>query len=217
MRTARLDDPPTLDLLYPLSEFFHRNDPVPLDQEEVGGSRMPDPYRGLLVHESDMTSTLEAFHREPIDLRMLEKRQVGNALLRKVVLIGRESDRPLEFGAIRIDLAAFESAARWAILEGRMPLGAILAHHEVSYTSRPRLFFRLASDERIERKLELVRTTPDQPLTLYGRQNVLSDPTGRALAEVVEILPPPAVGGHTVSPRLHELAIRSVAPEAEPR
>ena len=187
---ASLAESPMLDLLYPLSEFFQDHEPVPLAREETGGSRMPEPYRSLLVHDGDMTSTLEAFHREPITLRLLDKRRVGRALLRKVVLIGRETGRPLEFGAIRIDLSAFEPVARWAILAGRTPLGAILARFGVVYESRPRLFFRLESDERIERKLEIARTAPDRPATLFGRQNVLSDPAGRALAEVVEILPP---------------------------
>ena len=182
---AQLAETPDLDLLYPLTEFYHSYDPIPLAQEEVGGGRMPEPYRGLLVHDGDMTSTLETFHGEAIELRQLDRLRTACALLRKVVLVGRESGRPVEFGAIRIDLHAFEPEARWRILEGRLPLGTILARYGVAYTSSPRLFFRLESDARIDRKLELT-----EPATLYGRQNVLSDPGGRPLAEVVEILPP---------------------------
>ncbi|MCP3963257.1 MAG: hypothetical protein GY719_35910 [bacterium] len=196
--TAELADVPELDLLYPLTEFYHSHESIPLAREEEGGSRMPEPYRGLLVHERDMTSTLEVFHGELMTLRMLDKARIPDGLLRKVVLVGRRSGRPAEFGAIRIRLKTFSSEARWSILEGRLPLGAILERHSVAYTSRPRLFFRLESDARIERKLELTRSSPDQPLTLYGRQNVLSDPEGQTLAEVVEILPPSlatAVGG----------------------
>ncbi len=183
--TAELSDLPTLDLLYPLTDFWDRNEPVPLARQEAGDSRMPEPYRSLLVHDSDMTSTLEAFHDETLRLRLLEKRRVDNALLRKVVLVGERSGRPREFGAIRIDLSAFETEARWVILEGNLPLGAVLARFKVPYTSSPRLFFRLDSDARFERKLEL-----HQSATLYGRQNVLSGANGRPLAEVVEILPP---------------------------
>ncbi len=185
---AERSDLPELDLLYPLTDFLDRAEPVPLAREEAGDDRMPEPYRSLLVHERDMTSTLEAFHKETLGLRLLEKRRVANALLRKVVLVGRQSGKPREFGAIRIDLSAFETEARWVILEGDLPLGAVLARFKVPYTSSPRLFFRLESDARFERKLEL-----QQPATLYGRQNVLSDPTGRPLAEVVEILPPAAI------------------------
>ena len=182
---AELAESPELDLLYPLTEFYHDREPIPLAKEEAGGSRMPEPYRSLLVHDRDMTSTLETFHGESLTLRLLDKLRVPGALLRKVVLVGQDSGRALEFGAIRIQLTAFSALARWMIVEGRMPLGAILARLAIPYTSSPRLFFRLESDQRIERKLQL-----SSRATLYGRQNVLSDPAGRPLAEVVEILPP---------------------------
>ncbi|MEM7583057.1 MAG: hypothetical protein AAF560_06730 [Acidobacteriota bacterium] len=183
--SAKLSHPSDLDLLYPLTEFFDPGEPLPLVREEVGDSRMPEPHRSLLVHDSDMTSTLESFHSEPLWLRTLEKRRQGTDLLRKVVLFGEHSGRPHELGAIRIDLAAFSTEARWVILEGNLPLGSILARFKVPYTSSPRLFFRLDSDARFEHQLELKASA-----TLYGRQNVLSSPSGRPLAEVVEILPP---------------------------
>ena len=37
----------------------------------IEGARVPEPYRGLLVHEKDMTPTLEAFHGGDIHLRIL--------------------------------------------------------------------------------------------------------------------------------------------------
>lgn len=188
--TALLADSSPPDPLDPLSRFFEHDDPAALEWQEVEGSRVPEPYRGLLVHDGDMTSTLETFHRETLELRLLEKRRVDQTLLRSVVLIGSRTGRPLELGAIRIDLAAFAPDARWAILEGRMPLGAILARYDVAYVSRPRLFFQITSDARFEEELEIARQAGDDPFILFGRQNVLSDPAGRTLAEVVEILPP---------------------------
>ncbi len=91
----------------------------------------------------------------------------------------------VEFGAIRIDLAGFPPPAREEILIGRLPLGTILTRFRVAYDSRPRLFFRIRSDRRIEEIFGL----PGRSL-LYGRQNVLAAESGRPLAEVVEILPP---------------------------
>lgn len=91
----------------------------------------------------------------------------------------------MEFGAIRIDLAAFPGPARRAILFGRRPLGTILADFLVPYESQPRLFFRIESDRRIERLFDLAESA-----TRYGRQNVLMGSSGEPLAEVVEILPP---------------------------
>lgn len=177
-----------LDLLYPLSEFLSHGEPeagVPLQRLEVDGVPMPEPYRGLLVHARDMTSTLEAYHGEEVGLRLLARRRHGESLFRQVVLVGRESSKMVEFGAIRIDLAGFPPPARQEILLGRLPLGTILARFRVAYESRPRLFFRIRSDRRIEEIFAL----PGRSL-LYGRQNELITESGRLLAEVVEILPP---------------------------
>lgn len=174
-----------LDLLYPLSEFFHPGEPIPLAEQEVQGQRMPEPYRSLLVHDTDMTSTLEAFHGESLTLRLLEVQRRDEDLFRQVVLVGETSGRGVEFGAIRIDLTRFEPQPRQEIVEGRRPLGSILARHRVAYTSRPRLFFHLDADVRVAELLGLSETG-----RLYGRQNVLWDPSGVPLAEVVEILPP---------------------------
>lgn len=171
------------DLLYPLNELCgHRPQ---WQARPVDAAAMPEPYRGLLVHERDMTSTLESHHAESIELAVLERRRQGDLLYREVVLVGAWSRRPVEFGAIRIDLAPFQPAARDQILAGKKPLGAILADHQVPYLSRPQLYFTLRSDALIDRALGLAG-----PATLYGRRNVLTGPAGRLLAEVVEILPP---------------------------
>ena len=184
---------PMLDLLYPLSEFFRRGEARPVTKLETGRQSMPEPYRSLLVHGQDMTSTLERFHGERLRLRLLASLRQGDSLFRRVVLVGDETAKAVELGAIRIDLAAFEAAARARILASEQPLGSILKEFAVPYVSKPRLFFRVASDGAMEGALDLA-----QPARLYGRQNVLSTPRGHALAEVVEILPPvaePSAGG----------------------
>ncbi len=171
------------DLLFPLSEVCSSD--FEWQPRGLEAGELEEPYRSLLVHERDMTSTLEDHHREPLILRVLEKCRRGEILYREVVLVGETSARPVEFGAIRIDLELFEPAARRRILEGRRPLGALLADFAVPYESHPRRFFALESDALIDRALEL-----ESSRRLYGRQNVLSSPAGRPLAEVVEILPP---------------------------
>ncbi|MEM1204032.1 MAG: hypothetical protein AAGN66_12460 [Acidobacteriota bacterium] len=185
-----------LDPLYPLTEI---GGPLACGPEalEHGGGAMPEPYRSLLVHESDMTSTLEAFWGEPIDLRPLARRKHGESLLREVLLVGRRSGRVLEYGAIRIALDAFGPGARAAILEGHQPLGSILSRFEVPYTSRPRLFFGLCAEPRIASHLGADGTHATggpADTTLFGRCNVLASPAG-VLADVVEILPPIQSGG----------------------
>lgn len=182
--------PSRLDLLYPLSELLAERPEVAIRHLDDDGDGMPEPYRSLLVHDQDMTSTLEKHHGERLELCRLETRHqedrgVGSALWRHVLLVGNRSGQIREAGAIRIDLRHFDTAARWEVLEGQKPLGAILADHRIDYVSRPRLFFGFDANTQTDRLLGLQAGGR----TLYGRQNVLSAPRG-VLAEVVEILPP---------------------------
>lgn len=181
-----------LDLLYPLSDLLPERPGVSIRHLGKDGTDMPSPYRRLLVHETDMTSTLEAFHGERMDLRLLESRRSEGSLWRQVLLVGRASGQAREAGAIRIDLRQFDTAERWEILEGRKPLGAILADHAVGYVSRPRVFFAFEATESTDRLLGLssMKDSGASGTTLYGRQNVLSTASGDVLADVVEILPP---------------------------
>ncbi len=156
--------------------------------EVIPARALLQPYRSLLDHQSDMTSTLEKFHGEPLVLRVLARRQVGNTLSRRVVLVGEESGKPVEFGAIRIDLESFPATARELIREGRRPLGALLAEFAIPYRSRPKLFLKVKTDQEIEAALEIA--AEGSPPHLFGRENALLTADGRMLAEVIEILPP---------------------------
>lgn len=146
---------------------------------------MPEPYRRLLVHDSDMTSTLERYYGERPCLEVLAKLRRGTGLFRKVLLRGTGAGRVMELGAIRIELDVLPSRARFAVLEGARPLGGILGDHSVGFLSRPQSFFSLRAGAGLQRLLGLEREQ-----TLYGRKNFLLTESGDVLAEVVEILPP---------------------------
>jgi chorismate-pyruvate lyase len=152
---------------------------------EVSGADVPEPYRTLLVHDRDMTPTLEAYHAERIHLRTIGRRHDGEALSRLVVLTTTGTCRPVEFGAIVIHLEQFPAAAREVILGCRVPLGTVLAEFAIEHYSRPSAFIRVNSDPLINGSLD---TTGSD--ALYGRRNVLRKPDGQALADVIEILPP---------------------------
>jgi chorismate-pyruvate lyase len=174
-----------LSLLYPLDAFYATAEWLLPSASALPGEAVPEPYRRLLVHEEDMTPTLEAFHGERIHLRLLARRHEGDTYSREVVLTLDDSNRPVEFGAIVIHLQRFPPAARELILAGQCPLGTILALHRVHHSSRPLAFFQLTSDGFINEALGLTGTH-----TLYGRRNVLRNADGDVLADIVEILPP---------------------------
>lgn len=172
-------------LTLPLEAFYRRSGlPLPV-LSPVEGVAVPRPYRDLLVHQRDMTPTLESFHGERIVLRLLGKHVGADRLDREVVLTLEASGRAVEFGAIAIHLQAFPEAARAEIAGCRTPLGTILTKHGVQHLSRPDAFFSLESDSAIEAVLEM-----RAPARLYGRHNFLTTPDGRLLADVLEILPP---------------------------
>lgn len=155
----------------------------PARPDALAGADLPEPYRRLLDHERDMTGTLEEFWGAPVDLRPLEMRRDGELLLRRVVLVA--GTRPVEYGAIRIHLDAFQEPARSRIEEARTPFGAILREHGLEHRCQARSFFRVAADRRTCAELEL-----PEPSVLYGRLAHLTGAGGRTLAQVVELLPP---------------------------
>jgi chorismate-pyruvate lyase len=153
---------------------------APIDAADV-----PEPYRTLLVHRTDMTSTLENFYKEKLHVEMLGCHTTGQEYFREVVLRLDQSGRRVEFGAIKILLDLFPTEARHEILREKQPLGRILTESGVEFSSQPRGFMRLVSDDFINRALGL-----SGPQSLHGRRNTLVDPWDRPLAEIVEILPP---------------------------
>jgi chorismate-pyruvate lyase len=177
--------PTALPIAYPLDDFYAQQNLALPRIEAIDGKDVPEPYRSLLVHADDMTPTLEKFHGDKIHIRVLRRQQRDDFYFREVVLVLDTDERPVEFGAIKMNLALFSSAARKLILEEREPLGHILRDCAVTHSSRPKAYLRVESDELINRALNLTGRH-----TLYGRRNTHFDTQDRALAEIVEILPP---------------------------
>jgi chorismate-pyruvate lyase len=172
-------------LIYPLNEFYEQMGlPLPA-VARVDGRDMPEPYRSLLVHNRDMTPTLERAHDRRIHLRVLRSALADDVLSRQVVLVAEGSEVPVAFGAIKIHLEHFPEDAKPLVLEGKQPLGAILRSQGIAHAGRPEVFLQVTADALIHNALGLT-----EPAQLYGRRNMLVDAAGRTLAQVVEILPP---------------------------
>jgi chorismate-pyruvate lyase len=171
--------------VYPLNEFYAaRNTPMPVIAE-IPATEVPEPYRSLLVHNTDMTSKLEAFHKKKIHIQPLARHNTDNEYFREVTLVLDQTLKPVEFGAIKIILDLFPNDAQREILKEQRPLGKILTEYNIVFGSKPRAFLQIASDSFIQSALVL-----DSEKILYGRRNTLVDAWDRPLAEIVEILPP---------------------------
>lgn len=147
--------------------------------------QIPEPYRGLLVHENDMTGTLERYCGQAMALHIIERVTTPDKVIRHVELRGAEDGHAAEFGAIEISLDRFAAEAREEILEGAIPLGTILKKAEMDFISRPVAYFRIQPGAAVRHSFGV----PDGGW-LYGRCNRLVTLTGKPIAEVVEILPP---------------------------
>jgi chorismate-pyruvate lyase len=179
--TAAVSD---VALLYPLNEFYSQAGLSLPFATRINGRDMPEPYRHLLVHDRDMTPTLEAAYDRKMNLRVLKYSLVGEVFSRQIVLVPEDSDSPAVFGAIKIYLDQFPAAARDLVLERKLPLGTILESQAIKHFSRPDAFFEVEADGSICQGLHITG-----PARLYGRRNMLGNSTGRKLAQVLEILP----------------------------
>jgi len=170
---------------HPLDEFYAQaGRPFP-HITRLSGDEVPEPYKQLLVHKRDMTPTLKAYYKDTIEVEVLRRDQRGDFYSREVLLVLRGTRQVVEFGAIKINLILLSPPVRREILEERAPLGEILEKHEIEHSSRPKAYLQVKSDDFIGTVFKL-----SQPQCLYGRRNTLSDPADRAIAEIVEILPP---------------------------
>jgi chorismate-pyruvate lyase len=174
-----------LPYAYPLDDFYARAG-LPLPPiERIPSDQVPEPFRSLLVHESDMTPTLEKFHGGDIHLKILNREQRADFYFREVALLLNGSNKPVEFGANKISLALFPAKARQLILEERLPLGRILADCQIAHNTVAKAFFTVEPDALISSVLGL-----ENPGLLYGRRATIFDQQKRPLSEIVEILPP---------------------------
>jgi chorismate-pyruvate lyase len=171
-------------LLYPL-DLFRRRDGHPLPAvEELNGEAMPEPYRSLLVHQGDMTSRLETFHRSVMTLRALHVDAQPTKYRREVLLCAASDGTPVEYGAIEINLEAFPEALREQIVAAKLPLGGLLNQSGMQYSSEPRGFFRMLPDPTLARLFHV-----EAGAHFYGRSNRLVSER-KTLARIVEVLRP---------------------------
>jgi hypothetical protein len=187
LATLRQGEPESCGHFFALLNEFYETLPEPpaIEVTFVPAESIPQPQRGLLVHFSDMTSTLTRHYGESLALRVLQRHQGPQWYRRHIVLETETTRRPVEYGAMRILLPLLSEAARLDVLAARTPLGGVLARHGLAYRHCPGGYFKIRSNRLIEQSLGL-----PAPQWLFGRCNCMSDSVGRVVAEVVEILPP---------------------------
>ncbi len=170
-------------LLYPLDLVLKRAGVAPPKVQIVEPDEIPLPYRSLLVHEDDMTLTLERHFGDRIVLRPLSTFARGRAYFRRVLLVQEYSGHPVEMGAIRMRLDAFGQRLRTRILKNQIPLGRILRDGRFTYINRVRAFLAITPSPEMM-GLFWMR----EPKILYGRRTEIRRRNVK-IADIVEVLP----------------------------
>jgi chorismate-pyruvate lyase len=163
--------------LFPPSGYLAQFEPVPAAQ-------VPPPCHGLLVHEHHMTVTVEAFHREKVDVKVLEQVRGLSAYARKILLVTQKTRRVVQFGLVRIHLQYCSPAVREEILSGQTPLGRILIQHNVLRRIEPTSYLRVVPGPAMMEWFGL-----REPLPTYGRLALIHC-DGKPAIELLEIVTP---------------------------
>jgi chorismate-pyruvate lyase len=145
--------------LFPSWQF----DDMP-EYEVVLADEVPPPYHDLLVHEHHMTVTVEAFHHDAVDVRILARTLQSDSYSRKILLELHGSRRVVQFGIMRIDLGLCSGAVREEIVAGTAPLGRILIQHDVLRRIQPKAYLRIIPGKAMMEWFNLKRSRPT-----YGR------------------------------------------------
>ena len=171
---------PELHALYAL---FPLADDIP-ECELVPADAVPPPYHGLLVHEHHMTVTVEQYHGDLVDVRILARRLDGDVYARKILLALRQSGRVVQFGIMRVNLRYCSAAVRAEIVAGQTPFGRILINHDVMRRIEPTAFLRVTPSQAMAEWFGL-----RQPRPTYGRLAIIHC-DGQPAVDLLEIVAP---------------------------
>jgi chorismate-pyruvate lyase len=143
--------------------------PVPLRQ--VAPEAVPEPARTLLVHRGHMTEALEARHRAPLTLAVVEDRLGDGVYWRKILLHARE--KLVEYGVVRIYLRYLPEAVADEILSRRTPLGRVLISHNVLRQVDPKWYVEIPTPELVAHFGVPPEAGAAAPPHLFGRVGII--------------------------------------------
>ena len=182
-RTSAKSRPNQNGLLYPLDLVYTRAGVDMPRVKIVTPKQIPQPYRSLLVHDTDMTLTLERHFGDRVTLRPLSTFTSGRSYFRRVLLVQKYSGRPVEMGAIRIRLDVFNQQLRSKILRNKIPLGRLLRDGKFDYESRVKSYLCITPNSEMMGVFWMREVR-----ILYGRRTeVIHNQT--KIGDIVEVLP----------------------------
>ena len=92
---------------------------------------IPRDYCQLLAHEAHMTVTVEQRHGCSVAVEVLQDQLSVDHYVREILLRRTSDNRVVQYGIVRLKLAAIDPAAREEILGKQTPLGRVLIQHNI--------------------------------------------------------------------------------------
>jgi chorismate-pyruvate lyase len=166
-----------------LLNLFPTKDEV-AECEYVPADQVPLPYHDLLVHNHHMTVTVEAYHGDLVNVRILSKLQTADSYSRKILLALQGNGKVVQYGIMRIHFRYCSAAVRAEIVAGKTPLGRILIQHNVLRRVEPTAFLRIVPGPVLMNEFGL-----NTPIPTYGRLALIHC-DGYPAVEVLEIVIP---------------------------
>ncbi len=152
--------------------------------EVVPPDAVPPPYQNLLVHEHHMTVTVEAYHGDRVNVRILNRRLDEPYYSRKILLTLEKTGRVVQFGIVRVNLDHVSRPVRDRIVEGKTPFGRILIEHDVLRRIEPMAYLRVECGPAQMQWFGL-----EKPVPLYGRLAIIHC-NGQPAVELLEVVAP---------------------------
>lgn len=114
-----------------LVDLFPDEQPLVAKAEHCPASLTPEPYKKMLVHEHHMTVTMEEYHNSPVEVRVIERKELDGLYCRKIVLVKEGTDDVVQFGIVRFNFEYVTPQVRDEIISEEIPLGRVLINHNV--------------------------------------------------------------------------------------
>ncbi|TWT84970.1 hypothetical protein CA13_64520 [Planctomycetes bacterium CA13] len=171
-----------------IDRLFNQFYDWPADSVEVGQfesvDSVPEPYNQLLNHHNHMTVTVEAFHREKVDVVVDRANRDEKWYAREITLLTERSGKKVLYGMVRLNVDLLSEEAWRRIESQQTPLGRVLIEHGLLCEVELCGLWRVTMGPRLA---ELMNT--DVGVLRYGRTAMIYC-DGDPAIELLEIVSP---------------------------
>ena len=130
----------------------------------VDATRMPRPYRDLLVHSEHMTVTLEEHHESKVNVKPYKVHRQGDLYGRKLDLLSDATGKVVMTGIMLFNFTFCNDKVKELIVSEQVPLGRILIENNILREISTHAFLKLDGRDPLVRRFG---QPEDQPA--YGR------------------------------------------------